>query len=288
MNNGRYRSGKSKITLLLSETKTRDIEMKKKIISFTLLFIALLFIASCETERIVFQGPYFVRFTETTDFARESHSKPINIEVHQAGTAPTQDIKVNYTVGGSAREGVDYKILGERGVVTIPAGAYVGNIQIQLINNSNNILRSQDIVFTLKSTSTSDVKVGQGESAIGQTMTFTIFDDCIVSGDYLGKRGAFSVPVDDITITSSDCEKYLLSNWNIGIFSSPFDFNLNFIDNGDNTLTIPDQESDNLPTSIATINGSGVVDPVTREITMTVRLVDFDNSPTVTFTLIPD
>jgi hypothetical protein len=261
---------------------------KKKLLQLNLLVVALLFAVSCETEKILFDGPYFVRFTETTDFARESHSKPINIEVHQAGTAPAEDIRVNYTISGNAREGVDYKILGERGVVTIPAGAYVGNIQLQLINNSNNILRSQDIILTLKSTSDSDVKVGQGESAIGQKMTFTIFDDCILSGDYLGKRGAFSVPVDDITITSSDCEKYLLSNWNIGIFSSPFDFNLNFIDNGDNTLTIPDQESDNLPTSIATINGSGVVNPVTREITMTVRLVDFENSPTVTFTLTPD
>jgi hypothetical protein len=288
MSSGQYHSERFKTIRLWLEIKTRDIEMKKKILQLGLVVITLVFGIRCETEKILFTGPYFVRFTETTDFARESHSKPINIEVHQAGTAPAQDIKVNYTIGGSAREGVDYKILGERGVVTIPAGAYVGNIQIQLINNSNNILRSQDIIFTLKSTSTPDVKVGQGESAIGEKMTFTIFDDCIVSGDYIGKRGAFSVPVDDITITSSDCEKYLLSNWNIGIFSSPFDFNLTFIDNGDNTLTIPDQESDNLPTALATINGSGILDPVTREITMTVRLVDFQNSPTVTFTLIPD
>jgi hypothetical protein len=262
--------------------------MKRRSLILNFFVIASAMIVSCETEPILFSGPYFVRFTEVTDFARESHSKIINLEVHQAGTAPVEDIKVTYSISGNGREGVDYKIVSERGVVTIPKGEYIGNIQILLLNNSNNILRTQDIIFTLRSTNSPDVKVGQGESAIGHTMTFTIFDDCILGGDYIGKRSAFAVPVDDITITSVDCEKYILSNWNIGIFSSPFDFNLNFIDNGDNTLTIPVQESDNLPTSAASISGTGVVNPVTREITMNVQLLEFDNSPTVTFTLIPD
>jgi hypothetical protein len=262
--------------------------MKKHLLILNFFVIASAMIIGCETEPILFKGPYFVRFTEVTAVKKESYSKVINIEVHQAGTAPTEDIKVTYSVAGNAREGVDYKIVSERGVVTIPKGEYFGNIQIQLINNSNNILRTQDIIFTLRSTDNADVKVGQGESRIGQTMTFTILDDCILAGDYIGKRGAFSVPVDNITITSSDCENYILSNWNIGIFGSPFGFPLHFVDNGDNTLTIPEQESDNLPTSAATISGSGVVNPVTREITMTVQLVDFQNSPSVTFTLISD
>ncbi len=262
--------------------------MKKRFLIFNFFVVAFAMIISCETEPILFKGPYFVRFSEVTGFEKESHSKVINIEVHQAGPAPTEDIRITYSIGGNAREGVDYKIVNERGVVTIPKGEYFGNIQVQLINNSNNILRTQDIIFTLRSTNTTEIKVGQGESQIGQTMTFTILDDCILAGDYLGKRGAFSVPVDNITITSGDCENYILSNWNIGIFGSPFDFSLNFVDNGDNTLTIPEQESNDLPTSVATISGSGVVNPVTREITMTVQLVDFDNSPTVTFTLISD
>jgi hypothetical protein len=191
-------------------------------------------------------------------------------------------------VGGNAREGVDYRILGERGKVVIKKGEYFGNIQIQLINNSNNILRSQDIVFILRNADQDDLEVGQGQSAIGNKFTFTIFDDCILGGNYLGSRSAFAIPVEGITITSEDCEHYVLSNWNIDIFNTPFDMDLTFIDKGDNTLIIPLQEEDALPSSLATIKGTGIVNPVTREINMTVQLVDFQGQPEVSFTLIPD
>ncbi len=63
--------------------------------------------------------------------------------------------------------------------------------------------------------------------------------------------------------------------------------NLNFIDNGDNTLTIPRQEEEEIDDELATIEGTGVVDPVTREIIMNVTLVDFEDQPQVTFTLKP-
>ena len=46
-----------------------------------------------------------------------------------------------------------------------------------------------------------------------------------------------------------------------------------FIDNGDNTLTIPEQEEEFIDDELATIKGSGVVDPVTREIILKVTLV---------------
>ena len=254
----------------------------------SLLALTLLVAAACEPDPILFKGPYHVRFTEPEDFARESYSKPISIEVHHAGPAPQEDIAISYTIGGNAREGVDYIILGDRGKVVIEAGEYFGEIQLKLINNSNNILRSQDIVFTLRSVDDSDLQVGQGTSAIGNIFTFTIFDDCILGGNYLGSRNAFALPVEGITITSEDCENYLLSNWNIDVFNSPFDMDLTFIDKGDNTLVIPLQEEDALPASLATIKGTGVVDPITREINMTVQLMDFEGQPEVSFTLIPD
>src|SRR6478735_3624669 len=106
-----------------------------------LLFFAL--IVGCETERVIFTGPYFVRFTESTRSDKESYSKPIDIEVHNAGPALEDDINISYKITGSAREGVDYTILSDREKVTIEKGGYLGYIKIQLINNANNILRTQ-------------------------------------------------------------------------------------------------------------------------------------------------
>jgi hypothetical protein len=250
--------------------------------------VLVILISACESERRLFSGPYFVRFTSEEETQRESFSKVINIEVHLAGPAHAEDVVVHYFVTGDAREGVDYVILGDEGTVVIPAGKYVGNIQVQLINNSNNILRSQQVIFHLESTDDSDIAVGQSEGGIGKTFELTIFDDCILGGNYKGQRSAFSIPVEGITITSEDCENYLLSNWNIDFFNTPFEIDLTFVDNGDNTLTIPDQEEDLFSSDFATIRGSGTVNPITREIEFTVILVDFEEQPELTFKLIPD
>lgn len=251
-----------------------------------LLYIPLMVFSSCETDLVIFSGPYFVRFTEAAQTEKESFSKPIEIEVHHAGPALEEDITITYKISGSAREGIDYRIVTEREKVIIKKGGYVGQIKIQLINNANNILRSQDIAFTLQSVSGGNLQVGQGESFIGKTFTFTIVDDCILGGTYLGSRGPSALP--NITITSSDCEVYTLSNWNINIFNSTSEMDLKFIDNGDNTLTIPQQEEENLNEELATIKGSGVIDPTTRKIIMTIILVDFDDQPEVSITLTPN
>jgi hypothetical protein len=243
---------------------------------------------SCETERLIFKGPFHVRFTESAGVEKESYSKPIPIEVHIAGPAPDRDITLSYTISGNAREGIDYVILGTRGSVKIQKGKYFGYIELQLINNANNIIRSQDVVFTLQSVDDNLLEVGQGSGGIGKSFTFTIIDDCILGGYYLGSRGAFSVPVRNITITSQNCETYRLSNWNINIFQFDDPLDLVFIDNFDNTITIPAQEEESFPEEFATIIGSGIVNPLTREIIINLTLVDFEGSPTVTFTLIPD
>jgi hypothetical protein len=219
---------------------------------------------------------------------KESYSQPVKIEVHHGGPAPKHDVIVNYTISGNAREGIDYTINGTRGQVKIKSGEYVGYIEIKLIDNANNILRSQDIVFTLETISDNTIEVGQGKSAIGKSFTFTIQDDCIVSGSYYGLQTLTSVPVDGITISSADCQEYTLSNWDIDIFNFSQIRDLTFIDNADNTLTIPEQEEETLNKDQATIKGSGVVNPITRVITMTVILVDFDKQPQFTFTLVPN
>jgi len=258
----------------------------KHAILFFVMIVA--FAVSCETEKIHFTGPYFVRFSDSSQTTLESYRTPISIEVHFAGPALTEDLTVTYTISGSARENVDYKILGTRGTIKIPKGEYTGNIQMQLIDNANNILRSQDVIFTLQTVSNSNYRVGQGESAIAKSFTFTIKDDCILGGTYLGERDQLTVPISNISITSTDCENYTLSNWDIYVFQYPEVRDLTFVDNGDNTLTIPEQKESTLPDSLATIKGSGVVDPVTHQIMMTVILEDFEGKPEATFTLIPD
>jgi hypothetical protein len=260
----------------------------RRISSIMMVIVGSLTMA-CETERIVFEGPYFVRFTEPTMTEKESHSKVVKIPVHNAGPAPSGDVVVNYTISGSAREGIDYNILGTRGKVRIKSGQFVGNIELQLINNSNNILRSQDVILTLQTLdNNSDLRVGQGVSQIGKSFTLTIHDDCILGGDYYGLRNKTDVPIEDITITSINCESYTLSNWDINIFQFPAVRDLTFIDNGDNTLTIPPQQDDTLADEFDTIDGSGVVNPTTRVITFTIRFVDEEDQPTFTFDLIPN
>lgn len=239
----------------------------------------------CATEPITFTGPYYVRFTEVSAFARESVTDIIEIPVHLASPTSNRDLTVSYTVEGSAREGVDYVFVTEKGYVTIPEGEYSGTIKIRLINNANNVLRNQNIILTLKGVDDSRLLVGQGPTAIGNKFTFTIFDDCLLSGRYLGMSEG-RILERDIMVTSDDCETYILSNWDIGFDNSLFDYQLTFIDVGDNSIIIPPQESNDLPEEKATIQGYGTVDLATKRVTLTVELVDYEIE--TTFTLIPD
>jgi hypothetical protein len=252
-------------------------------IKSNLLLLMLVVLFGCETEKILFNGPYFIQFTDQSVTKKESISDIIKIEVHLAGPALAEDVSVNYSVSGSAREGIDYTINSDQDKVTIKKGEYVGYIEVKLINNANNILRSQNVIFKLLSISDSKIQIGQGTSAIGNTFTLTIQDDCILSGTYSGTQTTFDIPVEGITVTSTDCENYTLSNWNINIdainqISPPYDMSLTFVDNGDNTLTIPEQEEDILPTDYATIKGSGIVDPITNNIRIDLTLVDLDST----------
>lgn len=260
--------------------------MKTFILFFTSFLLFSLW--GCETDPIIFKGPYFVRFTEAEGFSKESNTETILIETHMAGPVQDEDVVVHYSISGNAREGIDYEILGTRGEVTIEAGEYFGTIELNLINNANNILRTQDVVFTLQYSDEETLQIGQGESAIGKTFTYTIIDDCILGGTFKAKRG--STTYNGISITSQDCEVYTVSNWNINLSSildTSQEMDLTFIDNGDNTITIPEQEEENLDAEVATISGIGTVDPITRVITLTITLEDFPNEEPVTITYTP-
>jgi hypothetical protein len=235
-------------------------------------------IVACEKSDVdrTFEGPYFVRFTDTTVTYKESYSKPIAIQVHNVGPVLDQPITVNYVVSGTAREGKDYTIVGTKGTVVIPAKASSGNIMVQLINNANNILESTSLTFTLTGVQPSTLQVGFGQNNIvGKTLALTIQDDCLLGGSYTGtqKYGAQTATVSNIAITSSDCKSYLVSNWNIGIPFFSFDAikpTLTFIDNGDNSLTVPTQGNAELG-STDTIKGSGAWNPRDRKITLNLQ-----------------
>lgn len=256
--------------------------------SYLMFFLwGAILLTGCEPEEMIFKGPYHVRFTEEAASERESFSEEIELSVHLVGPQRNESIRINYTVGGDAREGVDYEILSERGVVIIPPNSSFGYINIRLINNANNILESQEIIFTLNGVNPVELEIGQGPSEIGRTMTFAIFDDCILGGYYTGFGPQGSAPISGIRITSTDCQEYLLSNWdiNLPIFNSSSKRDLIFIDNYDNTLTIPEQEEETLAEDQATIRGSGVVNPITNEIVLTIEFVDVPEvaPQTVTF-----
>ncbi|GAB3935637.1 Calx-beta domain-containing protein [Larkinella terrae] len=259
---------------------------KKLLVGLVALLLGWVVVA-CEKGDIdrTFEGPYFVRFTDTTLTYKESYSQPITIRVHNAGPQLNEAITINYTVSGTAREGKDYAFQSTKGTVTIPAKQSFGEIKLKLINNANNILESQTVVLTLTSVTPNSLKVGFGnEGALGKRMTFIIQDDCLFSGSYAGVRqnGAYvnllgitpaSATVSGIDISSLDCKTYTIANWNIGL-EDIFGFSaikpkFTFIDNGDNSLTIPVQSSPDLGGD--TLTGSGSWNPQNRQISLNLR-----------------
>ncbi|GAB3889249.1 hypothetical protein [Spirosoma agri] len=244
---------------------------------------------ACEEDHDLnrtFQGPYFVRFTDSTLTYKESYSQPIAIRVHNVGPILSQPITINYSVSGTAREGKDYSIVGTKGTVIIPANKSFGEISVKLINNANNILDSQSLTFTLTGVQPNTLQVGfgTGEVPIGRRFTLTIKDDCLFGGFYTGSGvvAGRTATVPNVEITSTDCKQYTLSNWNIGLInfvvvgnSTLFGFNaekpaLIFTDNGDNSLTVPSQANDALGTNGA-LSGTGAWNPRNRQITLNLQ-----------------
>lgn len=235
-----------------------------------MIFMATL---SCHEQEIVYEGPEYVRFTDTTLVYKESLGKVIPVKIHLVGKPSETPVTVSYSVSGTAVEGRDYSIAGQKGVVTIPAGSLFGEIGLNLINNANNILRSSELLFTINSASQGEkfVQVGTGRNfSMGNSLRVTIEDDCLFGGYYDAKRVGYNREVKDIAITSTNCTEYLLANWNIGVMSFNADkVTLRFVDNGDNSITIPNQYNVILGD---TLLGNGAWDPRTRQIILNVTI----------------
>jgi hypothetical protein len=248
---------------------------------------------SCERKETIFEGPYYVRFTRPDTTVRESYTKPMRLAVHHAGPQQSEPITVRYLVGGSAREGIDYRILGEKGKVVIPANQSFGYVNMELINNANNIISSQDVVFTITEVTPANLRIGFGSGEIGKISRLTIADECILNGVYTGAlqtdRGTLTKQ--DISITSTDCREYRVSDWNVGLL---FGINalkpdLLFVDNGDNSINIPAQREEYLSAPYDTIRGDGFLNPLDQSVTLNVQLKR-ENRPdtTLTFNFRPD
>ncbi len=245
---------------------------------FTLMLLgSSWWLSSCKEERIIFKGPYHVRFTDTVMTVEESYPRTVNVRVHNVGPQLNEAIKINYVIKGSAREGIDYTILGTKGTVTIPANQSFGEIQVKLINNSNDRLESQDLVLYLADVTPTDLGVGFGKNNnIGRQMTLTIKDDCILSGYYLGTRrqGNSLITIPNVQVTSTDCNEFTLSNWNVGL-SDFFNFEANrptirFIDKKDNSLEIPSQTNLYFNSEI-TLSGDGSWNPQNGNLTLNIK-----------------
>ena len=263
---------------------------RKQLIATAQLFAVIIFslwLAGCKEERVLFQNN-FVRFNDTTLTFKESYSPAVKVTIHNAGPALSESIIVNYTIGGTAREGKDYTILGTRGAVSIPAGQSSADISVKLINGANNILDASTIIFTLTTASPGDkVQVGLNGGNLGKKMILNIQNVCIFDGIYTGllpvKTQFYAVA--DIPITSNDCRRYTISNINIGLSNTSSFFNwfdllgfdaehprLDFIDNGNNTITIPRQVITEFPAGYDTLSGTGVWNPQNKRITLSIRM----------------
>lgn len=252
--------------------------VRRWLLTLVIVFAVGLIAGACLEEDVnrTFQGPYFVRFTDSSLAYKESYSKPIAIRVHNAGPILNQPITIKYTVSGTAREGKDYTIVGTKGTVVIPANKSFGEISVKLINNANNILEAQTLTFNLTSVEPTSLQVGfgTGEVPIGKAFTLTIQDDCLFGGLYTGSLtiNQQTATISDVAITSTDCKNYLLSNWNTGLLTfNAIKAPLTFIDNGDNSLTIPAQANTNLG-STDTLSGTGAWNPRDRKITLNLRI----------------
>ncbi len=251
--------------------------MKQKLtvwlVAITLVGLAV----GCDKQDIdrTFEGPYFVRFTDSSLTFRESYSPVILVRVHNVGPVLKEPTRVSYTLSGNARSGREYQIQGETGTVIIPANKSFGEIGVKLINNANNILESRTLTFTLTGVQPATLQIGLGPAgALGKSFRLVINDECLFGGSYTGtgRVGGQAINVQNIDISSSDCQTYTLSNWNLGLLNfNAIKPTLRFIDNGDNTITIPPQSNPELA-STDTLKGNGAWNPRDRKISLNLQI----------------
>ncbi len=157
--------------------------MKYTFIYLLTLLIGIL--AACQPQELEFEGPNQVRFTETDGQEVENYhaggeanlNEPIQVSIHLLSGLQTNDVRIAYSLAGTAEEGVDFAILSDDNrELLVPAGESFATIEFDLINNS---LQDGDreIIFRIESVD-NNFSISSGPNAIiGRTYRFTITDD---------------------------------------------------------------------------------------------------------------
>jgi len=134
---------------------------------------------------MAFEGPNQVRFTETEGQEVENFhaggeanlNEPIEVSIHLLSALQNQEVRITYSLAGTAEEGVDFAILSDESrELVVPAGENFATIAFDLINN-NEQDGDRDIVFKIESVD-NNFSISSGPSSvIGRTYRFTITDD---------------------------------------------------------------------------------------------------------------
>lgn len=147
----------------------------KKIIAYFLTGMLSLGFFSCGDDdkvgvRNEFQ--YHVTFDVSSASVGEDSPEPLAISYHFRGVAGDTPITVEFTLGGTAVEGVDYNVIGGT-TGTIPANEYYGSIVIEPINND---LQNDPRTIEISIASVSG-GYGAGSGGLGATVEVAINDD---------------------------------------------------------------------------------------------------------------
>ena len=163
--------------------------MKRLYMIIGYLVAALAIISCTENQETIFKGPYHARFTEATSEILENYKDPFNrnrnepvvINLHIAAPAQNNTTIIEYEVGGTAIEDVDYILEdGDKKRVLIPVGEFKGEIRYYPINNRE-LTGDKTLTFTITAVN-NGLAAGFGETGInGRSHTVTIKDDdCLV------------------------------------------------------------------------------------------------------------
>jgi hypothetical protein len=116
-------------------------------------------------------GPSPTASTSITNSATGKVSvSPASARVY-VNTLKTFDVTIQYTLSGTAVEGVNYTAPAQKSI-TIPAGQYFANINIPVINNPL-VGGNKTIIITLSSAS-NNTELGLGADKSYKTFTYTL------------------------------------------------------------------------------------------------------------------
>ncbi|RAV28073.1 hypothetical protein [Sinomicrobium soli] len=138
---------------------------------FSALF-AVLVCASCSEERdLTYQGEDVVEFSNPITGLNEKLTGPSiggksregdnpdipirgtqdSVVVQLVGRQKDSPVIIHYTIEGTAVEGEDFEIIGDKGIVAIPANSSSAAIRFSLLNHSEDPSDIREVTFTMES-----------------------------------------------------------------------------------------------------------------------------------------